>query len=425
MTRIQSVTLDCGMPLITEVIPGVRSAALTWLVPGGSAGDPDDRQGLAPLWAELLLRGAGDRDSRRQADDFDRLGAARSADVGTRFLRVHATLLGDRLPGVLPLVADMIRRPRFDPESVESARDLALQAIESLKDDPQERAAIAARARHLPPPLNRSGLGEPDALRRITRDDLLHGWAQRARPVGSILAVAGALDTADTARRLDDLLAGWSGQAPAISPRDAAPRGYAHEPDASNQVQILVLHDAPPEPHPDAVLEKLVVSVLAGGMSGRLFTEVREKRGLCYAVSASYASDRDHGWVSAYVGTTPERAQQSLDVILGELIRINAAGITAEEFGRAVVGMKSRLVFSGESTAARAGALAADQHKIGRPRSLDEIAAAVDAVSLDALNAYAARRRLGTPTIQTLGPAPLAPPSAPGPAPQRAASASR
>ena len=155
-----------------------------------------------------------------------------------------------------------------------------------------------------------------------------------------------------------------------------------------------------------------MINVLSGGMSGRLFTEVREKRGLCYSVSAGYRAERDFGAVTAYVGTTPERAQESLDVLTQELQRIHtpAGAITQEEFQRAVIGSKSRLIFSGESTGARAAALAADQHRVGRPRSLGELAEEIDRVTLDQVNNYLTRRSLGTPTIQTLGPAELTAP---------------
>jgi predicted Zn-dependent peptidase len=139
---------------------------------------------------------------------------------------------------------------------------------------------------------------------------------------------------------------------------------------------------------------------------------VREKRGLCYSVSASYAPGKELGSVLAYVGTTPERAQTSLDVLIAELERImTAAGaVTEEEFGRAMIGMKSRLVFAGESTSARAASLAHDMHRLGRPRSLDDIARELDGLTLGRVNEYLSRRKLGRLTIQTLGPAALTPP---------------
>lgn len=423
MTRLSTITLDAGMPLIVEEIPGVRSVALAWYVPAGSGTEPEHLLGLGAMWSELLLRGAADLDSRAHADALDRLGVTRGAELGSIYMRLGFTMLGDRLDAALPLAIDMVRRPRMDEESIEPVRDLCMQALDALKDDPQERASLALRERHNPPPLNRSGLGSVQGLGAITRPHLLEGWQARALPGRSIMAVAGNLapvgGPAGLARRLNTLLNGWTGTTPEVRPGASATRGsYHHIADDSSQVQILAAYEAPAEAHADCIPERLVSSVLSGGMSARLFTEVREKRGLCYSVSQSYASDRDFGQCVAYVGTTPERAQESLDVLAAELRRINAplnagGGITDEEFRVAQMGIKSRIVLAGESTSARAHALASDQHKLGRPRSLDEIAAAYDSVTLDRVNQYLARRALGAFTIVTLGPTPLTPPHAP------------
>lgn len=410
--------LPCGMPLVLEPMSGVKSIGLTWLLPAGSATDPDNRQGLCAIWAELLIRGAGDLDSRAQADAFDRLGASRSADVATQHLRVSATLLGSRLMEALPLIVDMVRRPRMDAEAIEPTRDLALQALDALKDDPQERAVLALRTRHNPSPLNRSGMGTKEGLEAITRDDLMKGWARQARPMGSVLAIAGDLESAGGPEAIADavqaLLEGWTGGSPAVSVGDRKEKGtYFHEQDPSAQVQVVLMHDGPPEPSPDAILERIVMNVLSGGMAARLFTEVREKRGLCYSVSASYATDREYGRCLGYVGTTPERAQESLEVLLSELQRINRpeGAITREEFDRAMIGIRANVIFSGESTGARASALASDLYRLGRARSLDEIAGAYAAIKLSDVNAYLGHRRLGDITIVTLGPKALVPPA--------------
>jgi predicted Zn-dependent peptidase len=409
MNAITTRQLDCGMPLLVESMSGVKSAGFSWLIPAGTATEPENRQGLCAMWSELLMRGAGSLDSRAHADALDRLGASRGTDAAGYHLRISGTMLGARIIEALPLIVDMVRRPRFDAESVEPVRDLALQALDSLKDDPSERASLAARIRHYPAPFNRSSLGTEAGLASITRDEIVSLWRDRAVPGGAILAVAGAVEADALASALNRLLSGWSGTAPDFARGPVPARGYAHETDQSNQVQILLMQDAPTEANPTSLLEKIVVSVLSGGMSGRLFSEVREKRGLCYSVSASYAAGKDFGAVAGYVGTTPERAQDSLTVMLAEMNRINtpAGVVEPDEFARAVVGMKSRLVFSGESTSGRAASLAYDQHRLGRPRSLDEIARQIDAVTLDAVNAYLATRKPGRVTIQTLGPAPL------------------
>ncbi len=414
MAHIDTRTLACGATLVVERIDGVGSAALHWLVPAGVAYEPDHLQGMGSMWSELLMRGSGNLDSRQAADAFDRLGAGRGSEPGSLFMRMSATLLGERAPEVLPLLVDMVRRPRMSEDALEPARDLALQALESLRDNPQERATLAARERHFPTPFNRSGMGTEDGLKALTRKDLTETWARLAVPRGSIFAAAGKVDPAALESQLNDLLKGWSGGHPEPVKGPPPPRGYAHEPDETNQVQILLVHDAPTERDENSLLEKIVVSVLSGGMSGRLFTEVREKRGLCYSVSAGYRGDRDFGAVSGYVGTTPERAQESLDVLIAELQRIHtpAGRVTKDEFDRAKIGMKSRVIFSGESTSARAGAIASDMHRLGRPRTLDELERRIDEVTLDRVNDYLAKRTMGTLTIQTLGPKELKPPAA-------------
>jgi predicted Zn-dependent peptidase len=410
MTRIQTVQLDCNATLIVEHMPGVRSAALAWLVPAGHVHDPEKKLGRAAVTSEMLMRGSGERDSRAVADACDALGMSRGISAGAFYMKTSATLIADRLAEALPLVADMVLRPRLSPDALEPARDLSLQSLASLADEPQQRAVLAARSRHYPEPINHSGLGTSDGLAALSLEDIRAGWADHARPGGSIIAVAGAVHFERVRAQIEELLAGWSGSAPAPVVATGAPRGYAHEADDSNQVQIVCVHDAPPAGHPDHMLERAAVSVLSGGMSGRLFSEVREKRGLCYSVSASYRADRDFGAVTGYVGTTPERAQESLDVLLAEFERL-ASGVSADEFERSLIGLKSRVVFSGESTGARAGALASDQHKLGRPRSLEEVAAALDAITIDSLNAYLSTRILGRTTIQTLGPDELTPPA--------------
>ncbi len=409
MTRIQNRTLDCGTHLIVETMPGVQSAAVTWLVPAGHAHDPKNKLGRAAITSEMLLRGSGERDSRAFADACDALGMGHSVNAGALFMKASTTFIADRIAQVLPLFTDIILKPRFEPDALEPARDLSLQTLASLLDEPQQRAVLAARSRHYPEPINRSGLGTNDGLQAITLEDITAGWQQHARPGGSIITVAGAVDFDQVCDLFNTLLNGWAGSAAEPEIASGAPRGYAHEHDDSNQAQIICVHDAPPAGHPDHMLERVAVSILSGGMSGRLFTEVREKRGLCYSVSASYRADRDFGSVTGYVGTTPERAQESLEVLLAEFERLRG-GAEQDEFDRALVGLKSRVVFSGESTSARAGALASDQHKLGRPRSLDEITAELDAITLDAVNAYLSGRTLGRVTIQTLGPDTLSPP---------------
>ncbi len=400
-----SRTLDCGATLVVETIPSARSAALAWLTPAGGAMDPEDRQGVGTMLEELLLRGSVSRSSRVQADAFDLLGASRSADLQTVHMQYSSTFLGARFSEVAALVVDSLREPAFSEDAIDPARQLALQSLKGLDDEPQTKVMLAARDRHAPPPFGRSGMGTEAGLNGVTRGDVVEHWGRCAAPRGSIIAVAGGVDVDAVEAEFNGLLAGWSGSAAGVAYSGCGGRGYEHIGSDTEQTHIAVMHDAPAEGDKDAVLERLAVAVLSGGMSGRLFTEVREKRGLCYAVSAGYATAREYGRVVSYSGTTPERAQETLDVLVGELRRINTpeGAVTAEELERATIGLKSKLVMSGESTSARASALAADVARLDRARSLTEVAEEIDGVTLDQLNAYLARRELGELTVCTLG----------------------
>lgn len=412
MTRV--TTLQNGLKIVVERLGGVRSAGISWLVPAGRTSEPAELAGLTSIAEELLQRGSGDRDSRAVADAFDRAGASRSIDIGDRYTTMSCTTLGSRTDEALELVADMVLSPRFEDASLEPSRELALAALASLQDEPRDRAADSARQAHYPDPYNRSRYGTKAGLESVSLEAVRNWWSARCCPTGSILSVAGDVDPDKIIAQIESLTSSWTGSAEVAHAGEAQAGGMHHIEDESNQVQIFLLHEAPPAGDEAAALrERILVHALSGGMSGRLFTEVREKRGLCYAVSASYRSDAAFGAVQAYVGTTPERAQESLDVLWSELERVGTpeGTIGADEFQRAVVGMKSNVVFHSESTSARAMGMASDWDRLGRVRTLDEITADIDRVTLGDVQEHAGARSLGRVTVQTLGPEALRAPA--------------
>ena len=405
--------LECGMPLLVEEMRGVRTAAISLLLPAGNASDPEGEagDGWSSLLAELAQRGAGARDSRAFSDALDRAGVQRSVTPAAVHLVVSATLIGERIEEGLPLLSDLVVRPRLPEDALDAVRSLAIQSLESLQDDPQHRVGLRLRERHLPRPFNRSGYGNRAAFEAAEIGALRSDWMRRVRPIGSILAVAGAVDADAVARQLDGLLRGWHGTAEDVTAVGEGLGGVSHEQDASNQTHMAIALPAPSEREPDSLHCRLATSILGGETSSRLFTEVRERRGLCYSVNAGYAGGRDRGMVAIYAGSTPERAQETLDTIGHELEHFSE-GVTADEFRRAVIGMKSRLVMQGESTAARAAALASDWYRLGRCRSLAELSAEVDAIALEDLNRWIGTTMgsawRGKSTLCTVGRAPLA-----------------
>lgn len=399
-----------GLHLLAEPMPATQSLAMTLLLPAGASHEPANRQGVAAMVSEMMFRGAGGRDARAHSNALDRLGVQRHSVVQTQHISLGATMLGTKRSKALPLLADMVISPRLEEAGLEPARDLALQSIDALEDEPQDRVFDDLRHQHLPDPLGRSPLGQREHLETLTGKGVREFCKQQFAPVGSILAFAGNLDWDDLVAEVEATFGGWSGRVVPPAEGAAASRGTSHRHSDSTQLHIGIAYDAVAEPDENSVLQRAAQSVLSGGMSSRLFTEVREKRGLCYAVHVSYAGLRDRGLMLGYAGTTAARAQETLDVMIGELRRL-AEGIEADEFERAIVGMKSRLVMQGESTSARAAAIARDQYLVGSPRTLDEQTAKVAGVTVDRLRRFVADHPAGPMTVVTIGPHPLKIPS--------------
>jgi predicted Zn-dependent peptidase len=380
-------TLPCGLPVVIEPMPSCASVAVSWLLPIGDSGDDLSRQGEAAILSELALRGSGDLDSRGFSDALDRLGVQRSLANGNRHLRLGATMLGDRLADTLPLLVDLVRRPRLPADALDAVRSLCLQSLESLEDEPQRLAMLRLAERHQPSPFNRTGFGDAEGLRAIRIDHLRTRWARDVRPGGSILAIAGRVDPEAIERRLAELLEGWEGSAPEPTELAKPTRGTTRIPQDSAQVHLGMALDAPPARDPDAAAWALAIRILGGGASSRLFVELREKRGLCYSVAASAALGRDRGIVSIYAGSTPQRIGESRSLILDGLAGISQ-GIDEAEFRRASVALRRSLLAQSESTTSRAAQLASDLDRLGRPRSLAEIAREAAEVDLDRLRAF-------------------------------------
>ena len=403
MTQLYQQQLSNGLWLVAEPSASAQSLSMTLLTPAGVASEPKGRQGTAALLEEMITRGAGDLNARAHSEALDQLGVQRSTHVQTRHLRLSATMIADKLDQALPLLLNMITAPTLSDEALPPSRDLALQAIQSLDDQPQQQVMLNLRRLHHPAPLGRSPYGEMDEIKNISADDLRNFWHQTCVPAGSVLGFAGKLDWPKLLELVIQHTADWHGSHDEVQPTDPGPRGYGHDKADTQQVHIALAYDAVPEPDERSILQRAAVAALSGGMSGRLFTEVREKRGLCYSVYATYAAGKDRGAVFGYAGTTTPRAQETLGVMAGELRRLSK-GIDQSEFDRAIVGMKSHLVMQDESTGARAGAIAVDQYILGRPRTLDELEQRVDSVTLETLNGYLKDNPPGAFTITTIGP---------------------
>jgi predicted Zn-dependent peptidase len=405
-TEILSHTLANGMVLIGEPTASFESAAFTFLLPAGCCFDPPERAGLAALTNEMMLRGAGPRDSRSWVSDLENLGVERGESVGVAHATFHGATLRDNLPAALGLFADMIRRPHLPPDQLEAGRSSCLQELRAIDDEPSHKLMIELRRRRYPDPWGRSSHGEEPALRAATIDDVRRFHASQYRPNATILGLAGNFDWRRLCDHVQQLFGDWQPtnlQEP--TPINGQPAGN-HIPFQSNQSHVGIAYPTIPYKHPDYFQAWAAVGVLSSGSSSRLFTEVRERRGLCYTVYASLHTQRDRASVLCYAGTTAERAQETLDVTVGELKRLGS-GIEQSELDRLKARIKSSLIMQQESTSARSGALARDWYHLGRSRSLDEVSALVDELSAKSINAFLEANPPRDLLVVTLGPEPL------------------
>lgn len=404
--QIHHHTFANGLTLLAERMDHVRSAALNFLVPAGCIHDPPDQLGLASILSEMITRGAGERDSRALSLALDSLGVDRDESVGQLHQRFWGATLASNIPATLELYADILRRPHLPPGELDAVKALALQDLQSLADDPKSMVMVELRRRYWPLPLGRDRRGTPQCIKRINAKLVRIHFEASFGPRGTILSVAGNIDWPRLRDQVERLFGDWENPAPPPPTLKKALGGRGHIAKDTTQTQIAVAFPSVPFGHPEYYAAQGAVQVLSGGMGARLFTEVREKRGLCYAVWASYQTFKDRACVLAYAGTTNERAQETLDVTLAELRRL-ADGVSEEEVERVRAGLKSAVIMQEESTSARAGALASDWYFLGRVRPIEEIQAAIDSLQPDAIVAHVKKHPPRDMTVVTLGPKPL------------------
>lgn len=399
---IQSHTFSNGLVLVAEPMESLESAAFTFIIPAGSAYEAADRGGLAALTCEMALRGAGPRDSRQFIEDLENLGLQRGESVAAAHTSFSGATLAKNLPAALEIYADMLRNAHLPEDQLDAGRQVAIQELRAIEDDLSHKVMLELRRCHYPDPWGRPSEGEMAALESIGIEEIREYYRRLYQPRGAILGVAGRIQWEPLVDLIGALLGDWQpheSREPAYGQRGPQVEHFQHE---SNQTQIAIAYDSVPYRHPDYFQASGAVGVLSGGMSSRLFSEVREKRGLCYTVYASYHTLRDQACVLCYAGTTAQRAQETLDVTLQQL-RLLEHGIEPGELARLKTRVKSSLVMQQESSSARSSALARDWYHLGRVRTLDEVERKVEELTCESINRYLAETPPRDFTIVTLG----------------------
>ena len=402
--------LDNGIELLAEVLPDCPIAAVNVRVGLGARHEAADRLGLAHVVAETLLKGAGEMDARALLDAFDLYGLTRGSRCDVEATDVGCGCLPRHVGRAIELLSQVVRRPRLAPDQVELAKTLSLEEIKTLEDEPGEKVSHLLWRKYLGGPLGRATLGEPETVKAIRPDDAVAFWGEGCGPGAVQIVMAGGVDwpaaREAAVRAFGDWRDGAKPQAAAGTEDATGSSGLFHERNDSEQTHIAVAFPSVPREHPQYFAARMAMAVLSAGASSRLFTEVREKRGLVYAVFASWTPLRGRGNVYLYAGTTAERADETLRVCLDELGRLGAT-VTQDEVERARRVLKGRLLTTAELSGARVRAIADEFFLTGKVTPVAEIIAGLEAVDADGVRDYLAEFPPEPLTAIALGPRPL------------------
>jgi predicted Zn-dependent peptidase len=408
-----STTLSSGMEIIAQPMAGVQSAALAFFVGSGASYESWEVAGLSHLTEGTMFRGTEHRSSREINDQMDLLGASHNSNTGLEVTLFSGMLLGDRLLDALDIFVDVLRYASFPSDELEAVRGLQLQEIGQRNDQPAQLVMDRARQMYFAGhPFANDVLGTPESVESLSREQVTDGWQGRYRPNNMLLAVAGKFEWSRVVERLEKLSAGWkigeprpSRSEPAVNPTVTVQHSEVA------QENLCFTFPGVRYGYERYYAAALASTVLGGGMNSRLFTEVREKRGLAYSVGARLDAMSTAGLVRVYAGTQPERARESVDVIRSELKRLESYGITEDELDVTKVRLKSRVIMSSESTGNRAMSIGRDWWYERRFRTLAEIRDQIDAVTVEDVSAYLTHARvtdnLGLFTIGPLSAADL------------------
>ncbi len=378
--------LPNGTLVITERMAHVRSVALGIWVRVGSRDEPAARAGISHFIEHMLFKGTATRSAEDIARAIDAVGGTLDAFTSREHTCFYAKILGEHLPLAVDLLADVLLHSRLDPADVDKERQVIRQEIEMVEDTPDDLVhdlfAETIWGDH--------PLGRGPTVEDIRREDLVAHLASFYRPDRGVIAAAGDLEHDRVMDLLQDALGGWDGAAVSAngSAPVARPRTVSQDRELA-QVHLCLGVDGLSYVHRDRYALYLLNAVLGGGMSSRLFQEIREKRGLAYSIYSYQVAYQDAGLFVVYAGTAAESFAEVVDLIRAECLAVADGGIEGAELKRTKEQLKGNLLLGLESTSSRMTRLAKMHLYFGRCFDLDEIIQGIDAVTEERFAAVA------------------------------------
>jgi predicted Zn-dependent peptidase len=376
--------LDSGIRVVTEAVPSVRSVALGLWVRTGSRDEDPGQAGVSHFLEHLLFKGTKRYSAIEIAEIFDGMGASINAATSKESTHLHARLLDTHTEEAFDLLAEMFLAPTY-PE-VDSERQVVLEEIAMYEDEPSDKVHdVLDQAVFGSHPLGRRVIGEAKVISSIPVPEIDAYHRARYTAANIVVAAAGNMEHEAIVDMTERHLAPSPANGSAVAQQPPEANGARVGFQQKDTEQYHVCFGGPGIDRGDERRFALAIldAVFGGSTSSRLFREIREKRGLAYAVGSYIQQFVDGGLIGVYVGTREDNVTEACEIIGAELARIHGDGITTDELGRAKEHVKGRMVMSSESTAARMGRIG-KAVLFGTPLlTLDEMLARVDEVSAD------------------------------------------
>lgn len=402
---VEVTRLPSGLTIVTDTMPHLKTAALgVWCGVGGRD-EKADEHGISHLLEHMAFKGTARRSAREIVEEIEAVGGDLNAGTSTETTAYYARVMKADVPLALDVLADILANPSFAPDELEREKNVIVQEIGAAQDTPDDVVFEHLNELCYPDqPIGRSLLGTARTLKRFDRDMLRSYLATHYRAPDMVVGAAGAVDHDKVVAEVGRRFAGFD-PAPAPKPEPArfGTGGSRVVHRDLEQAHLTLALQGLPQTDPSLFSLQAFTNLLGGGMSSRLFQEVREKRGLCYAIYTFHAPYSDTGFFGLYTGTDPADAPEMMDVVV-DVINTAVETISEGEVARAKAQMKAGLLMALESCTSRAEQLARQMLAYGRPKTLEELIGRIDEVSIDTTQA-AGRALLarGRPAVVALG----------------------
>jgi predicted Zn-dependent peptidase len=403
---IRSERLSCGARLVTERMADVRSVAIGVWVGTGARDEDDTRSGASHFLEHLLFKGTPRWTAAQIADAVDEVGGDMNAFTTKEYTAFYIRLLSDDLPLGLDIISSIMTDPALRPDEVEAERQVILDEILMHADEPADLAAEQCSAALFPDhPLGRDVLGTRSSVADLDRDEILAFFDRHYRARNLVISAAGDLDHDHLAAQVESRFAGRDGGVVPIRSVPVAPPGRGVLTRRDTEQAHLVMAVRGPGRHAEERWALAIMNhALGGGISSRLFQEIRERRGLAYSVWSERVQYEDVGCLTISVGTAPAHARDVLDLVDAELDRLGEDGITERELAVAKGHLRAETLLSLEDSGSRMSRIGSSELLHGTVMDVDELLARVDAVSLEEVAAVAQSTAGETRILSAVGP---------------------